>query len=199
MNGRHYRQKLASLARRVGWGRNPILRSSDRLEGIAVLAALVLAVAAVPLAMAVGTWSYHHNLAVSADQTAAVRPVTATLTRDAPVTFQGESLLEMPVQAQWTYPAGSRHTGVIKAAEGAQAGTMVPIWTTPTGVLTNAPLSPDQAWTRGGMTVVASMGGVLALLTAAVAFVHWRLNRKRYAAWDAEWQRIAPRWTQRTS
>ncbi len=199
MNGRHYGQKLSSLARSVGWGRNPIRRSSDRLEGIALLAALALAVAAVPLAMAIGAWSYQHNLAVSAEQTAAGRPVAATLTHDAPVTFQGESVIQVPVRARWTYPPGSRHTGVVKGAEGSRAGTTVRIWTTPTGALTNAPLSPDQAWTRGGMTVIATMGGVLALLAAAVAFVHWRLNRKRYAAWDAEWQRIAPRWNQRTN
>lgn len=50
MNGRRITWKLASLARSVGCGRNSLRRRTDRIEGAAVLAAIVLALAAVPVA-----------------------------------------------------------------------------------------------------------------------------------------------------
>lgn len=199
MNGGRFASRMTALARSVGWGRNPLRRRSDRIEGLAVLVAVVLALAAVPLATTIRTAVYHHELTVSAQQTAASRPTTAVLLRDAPITTSPDRLTtRVPVLAQWSYPTGVLHTGVVRASEGALAGSSVPIWTDATGAQIDPPLSPDQAWVQGGLTTVSVLLLTLAFLGGAVAAVRWRLNRSRLAALDAEWRQVSPRWTRRS-
>lgn len=197
MNGGRLVARLTALARSV-WGRNPLRRHTDRIEGATVTAALVLALVSVPVATSVGVAVYHHELVVSAQQTAASRPTTAVLLQDTSITVDpGRMTIKVPVLAQWSSLSSVRHTGVVQASEGTLAGSPVPIWTNAAGAQVNPPLSADQAWARGGLTAMMVLLLTLALLAGAVAAVHWGLNRRRFADLDAEWRQVSPRWTQR--
>lgn len=199
MNSSRWTRTLAAHARHAGWGRNTLRRATDRIEAATVLGALALAVAAVPLATHVGTAAYQHNLAVSAEQTAASRAVVATLLQDAPVATGDGPVLLVPVPATWTYPPGHQHTGVVSAPQDASAGSTVTVRTTLSGTGLVEPMGRDQAWARGGMMTMITLGGILAGLATLVLLVHRRLDRARYAAWDADWRRVAPRWAQPTN
>ncbi|HEX5116899.1 MAG TPA: hypothetical protein VFW65_17035 [Pseudonocardiaceae bacterium] len=195
MNARIHR--LTGLVRSLGWGRNALRRRTDRIEAAVVIGAIVLTLAAVPAALAIGTRVHRHYLSVSATQTAAERHVTATLLDPSDTLPLGSPESTVPVRARWTQPPGVGHVGIVQAAESTSAGSHVRIWTNPAGTPMDPPLSVDQARNRGGFAILAAMLAVVSLLGSMIAIVRMRLNRIRYAAWSDEWQHVGPRWTQR--
>lgn len=199
MNSGRFRQRVASLARRVGWGRNPLRRRSDRIENAAVLGAIVLALASVPLALEIGSLVYHDNLAVVAAQHAADRQIPATLLQNAAVDTSATGPTTVPVTARWTRPDGKSAVGQIRAPEATPAGSVVRIWTDASGNPIDPPLTEGQAWGRGALASVAAVLGLGVLLACAVGIVHSLLNRRRIADWDTEWRQIGPQWTRHTS
>lgn len=197
MSGMH---RLATVARRLGWGRNALRRPSDRIEIATVIAAIVLTVAAVPVALSIGSAVYEDNLAVSAAQTDSRHEVTATLLEGTSSTVTLQTVVStVPAQARWVGPDGRQHTGIVAAPQQAAAGTAVRIWTDANGTVVSAPLSPSQAWGRGALAVVMAMAAVIALLAALVGLARWWLDRIRFAAWDAEWRQIDPWRSRHTS
>ena len=180
-------------ARRLGWGRNSLRRRSDRVEIAVVLVAICVAFAVVPLALVTGSVVYQQNLAVAAAQNAERFDVTAVLLEDTTsVPAWGGVVSSVPANARWVGQDGSRHSGVVSATQAAAAGTGVPIWTDAHGDLVSAPLTTEQAWGRGVLAAVAAMAVAVAFLVTVVALIRRRLNRVRYAAWEAEWRQIDP-------
>ena len=199
MNGIRFRHRVASLARRVGCGRNPLRRRSDRIESAVVLGAIVLALASVPLALEIGSLVYHDNLAVVAAQHAADRQIPATLLENAAIDASATGPTTVPVTARWTRPDGRSAVGQIRAPEDTPVGSVVRIWTDPAGNPIDPPLTEGQAWGRGALAFVATVLGLGALLAGAACVVHSLLNRRRIADWEAEWRQIGPQWTRHTS
>lgn len=198
MNGMRFLHRSVAIARGAGWGRNSLRRRTDRIESVGVLAAVVIAAASIPVATAVGTATYHRGLAVSARQTAAAVATEAVLLDDAPVLIgSGGPAGTVSVPGRWTTPDGARRVGMVQAAESARAGSTVRIWTDATGALIRPPLSPDQAWTRGGFTTICLLFGVFSALALGLLVLRWKLDRARDAELDAEWREVAPRWTRR--
>jgi hypothetical protein len=200
MNRWRHTRRPAALARHLGFGHNPLRRAVDRTENLVLLAAFLLAAAVVPFALSFGTTVYHDNLAGSAAQTAARHEVTAVLTEAAPlvVTEYGGSTLT-PVDARWAGPNGIEHTGRIQAPTGSPAGSPIRIWNDSNGNAADPPLTAAQAKARGMLAVTAAMLATLGVLAGLFVLVRTGLNRVRAAAWDADWQRVGPRWTTRTN
>jgi hypothetical protein len=130
-------------------------------------------------------------------QAAASRQVTATLTRDAPITVsQGNRPSTDLVTARWTF-AGPHH-GLIAAAEGSRAGSTMRIWVNPTGDQIPPPLTVADAELRGWLTGAMTFVAALAVLFGALWLVERRLNRVRMRRWDSEWRLVDPQWTEKT-
>ena len=76
-------------------------------------------------------------------------------------------------------------------------GAKLKVWSDLTGDFTTAPLLDSQVagqtMTGQALGVVASVG----VLTVAGGMVLWTLNKRRMAAWDADWRATGPRWTTR--
>ena len=200
MNRWRYIRRLAFLARRLGFGHNPLRRAVDHAENAVLVAAFLIAAAVVPFAMSLGTTVYHQQLIGSAVEASQRHQVTAVLTQDVPLSVgaagtNGATL----APARWTDGRGVPHTGLVPASPGSSAGSTVRIWNDNQGDLANAPLTPDQARARGvGMSVVVMLGVVI-VLGCGYWFVHRRLERVRARAWEAEWRVIGPRWTTRAN
>ncbi|HVV18493.1 MAG TPA: hypothetical protein VHF06_03610 [Pseudonocardiaceae bacterium] len=183
----------AAVARRLGWGHNALRRPLDRIENAARVAAVVLTIAATPLAMSFGSACYHSSMALSAEQTATSHAVTATLVEATNTTVTLESMATtVPATARWTGPDGSRHTGIVSAPQQAPAGTTVHIWTDAHGTPIDAPLSPAQAWGRGVLIGILTMLAAAAVCAVSLFVLRLRLDKIRYAAWEAEWREIDP-------
>jgi hypothetical protein len=92
------------------------------------------------------------------------------------------------VAASWDAPGGRMATGRLPVVYGTPAGTKIWVWTTTSGKLADPPLTDDQ------VASLTTLGQALSALTAAALFaLAWALtrmglDRRRYAAWEADWQ-----------
>lgn len=177
--------------------RNPLRRTSDRVE-TTVLAVLVIAfLAAAPFtAQASGTWVHAIAHRVQATQVASRHQAQAVLLNAAPGS-SGSSAFLPQVQARWTAPDGRVVTGQVTVQPGTAAGTTVRVWATRDGQLTDPPLQDSQV---AEQTDLAGIAGVLALaiaLTITGLLARQALDKRRMAAWDADWRATGPRWTTR--
>jgi hypothetical protein len=176
--------------RRWRFDRNPLRRATDRAE-TAVLAVLVAAfLVGTPFAaLATGAWVHGMARQAQLAQEASRRQVTAiVLAVTAPPA--GSEELAWQASARWKAPNGHAVTHEIPAPPGIAAGGKVQLWTDLTGDLTTAPLLDSQV---AGQTVSGEALGVLAsatVLTLAGAVALWTLNKRRMAAWDADWRAV---------
>jgi hypothetical protein len=188
--------RLSRLVRGRRPDRNPLRRASDRVE-TAVLALLVIAfLAAAPfVAQASGAFAYSKAHQAQLSEEASWRQVSARVLK---VESSGGGGYAVPeAQARWTAPDGKVITGEIPVLLTTAAGTTVPLWVTNDGQPTDAPLQnvqvSDSAYLAGAFGVIA-----LATVLAVIGLLACReLNKRRMAAWDAEWRATGPRWTTR--
>ncbi|MFD9123338.1 hypothetical protein [Kitasatospora sp. NPDC059571] len=180
-------------------GRNPMQRTSDRVQRRLARLLLVCVLVGVPAAaVTTGVSSYRAQLHAVQVQHVTRHAVTARLTEDVPgVAPPGRTAV--PGTVAWTAADGSRHSVRIAVLPGTRAGTPVRLWLDAQGSVVPAPATPGRALTTA--VTVATAAGTAG---AALCLVVWKgsvrfLDHRRYAQWDAEWARIEPRWTQRSS
>jgi hypothetical protein len=71
------------------------------------------------------------------------------------------------------------------------------VWTDRTGQLTDSPLQPAQVAGRADMARVLAVAALAVVLLIVSWVARWALNRRRLAAWAAEWLATGPRWSSR--
>jgi hypothetical protein len=181
-----------------GWrpDRNPMRRGSDRAE-TAILGVLLAAfLAGAPFAAhAAGSWTYTASTRQAQAQQAALRQVPATLLQAASPWNLSETGSE--ASARWTAPDGQVRTGQIFVPSGASAGSTVMVWVNQAGQLTDSPLQRSQVAGRAVMAQVFAVAALAAVLIIVGWAARRALDRRRLAAWDAEWLATGPRWSPR--
>ncbi len=191
---------IGRLLRRLGWDRNPMRRSTDRLQAIAravLLAAFLVGAPIVTIYVSHGI--YVSGLRTQRAQAAAWHRVPAHILRVTPIApawrhAPGPTTL---CSLRWTRPDGASQTGEITSAGNPVAGSTMTVWIDETGRLTHPPLSRaeviDQAFHAAVVIPVA-----LALLLAAISrVVSLMLDKHRLACWEADWTAVEPQWTGR--
>lgn len=105
--------------------------------------------------------------------------------------------MEPLVRARWTAPGGAPREGEVYAPGGARAGTTVMVRTDGSGRLEGAPVQHADVTMQEAFAALA--GAVLAAAAVVVAgFLARRvLDRRRLAAWHADWSRTGSQWTGR--
>lgn len=179
--------------------RNPLRRTSDLAE-TAVLAVLVIgfAAGASSAALACGNWAHASAHRVQLAQEASRHQVTAVVSRAVPNT-QGGGIgsLDHLAPARWTAPDGRAVAGQVPVPEGTAAGMAVTVWTTSDGQLADPPLTDSQVASQEHLAETLAVL-VLAIAVAVTgALARWALDKRRMAAWDADWRATGPRWTAR--
>jgi hypothetical protein len=108
----------------------------------------------------------------------------------------GDGGVALPeARARWTAPDGGSRRGYVVALSGTQAGRTVPIWVDQAGQLTGPPLQPRQVTGQAVLAMVAAPLTLGAFLLCAGALGIQAVDRRRLAAWDAEWRATGPRWS----
>jgi hypothetical protein len=177
--------------------RNPLRRGSDRAE-TAIVAGLVTAFLAVApfTAVTAGHWVYAAGLHEQRAQAAAWHRVPALVLKDAPSdSFVDYGPSAVPVPARWAAPDGSQHTGYVGVPAGTRAGSSVTTWTDAAGRLTGPPLVSAQVADRAALAAMAAPLIAAILLLVAWMLARRALDKRRSAAWDAEWKVTGPQWT----
>lgn len=167
------------------FGRNPLLRRSDRIEAAVVLIAFAVSLLAVPVAGVIGATTYGARDRVYAREAHERHRVTARLDQ-----VSAEDLGVTVAQAKWPGPNGQRG-GTLELSGRAQAGGTVDIWVDGDG---NPSVPPPPTWLAAGeavgVAVVAALG-VATAMAALVAVVRSRLDRARDARWERDIELLA--------
>jgi hypothetical protein len=167
---------------------NPLRRSSDRAEaGIVALLVAAFLIGA-PL-IALITWRLTFNSTFSTTNAAKEgwRQTSAVLLADAP---DWTGSYASPVEISWAATGGARHTGQFLADPGARAGTRVTVWTDASGHLAKTPISPSQAVTQADLAAPTAVLLWALILQCAGMACHHVLDRRRLAAWEADWSTL---------
>jgi hypothetical protein len=188
---------LARAARalpRLWPDRNPLRRTLGRVEAAvgAVLAVALLAGA--PLAaIAAGHFSSSIGSRAAYSQQAAWHQVPAMLLASVPAS----GLNQNQVPARWVAPDGRRRTGHIPVPLGAKTGATVMVWVDVAGRLTGPPLQPRRVRDQVEFAPILAFITVCVIVLCVGHLAFGALDRRRLAAWEADWRAIEPKWTGR--
>jgi hypothetical protein len=183
------------LVRRLRPDRNPLRRTSDRVETYLLAGLFVVAAAGAPFAAeAAAHAAYTGALRTEQAQLATRHPVRAILAQPAGKSSAYTLSTEVPVQASWTSVTGVKRAGPVLAEAGSPKGSALTIWTDAAGNLTSPPLQSSQVAGQGDVAALGAVVAVAALYLCETAIVRYVLNRRRMAAWDADWVVTAKAW-----
>jgi hypothetical protein len=186
---------LGRLVRGRRPDRNPLRRGSDRTETAMLCLLLAAFVGGAPIAAhAAGSWTYATSAREAQAQQAAVRQVRATLLQQVQPWSNAEGGGE--ANARWKAPDGQVRTGQVFLPAGT-AGSTVMIWVNRSGQVADAPLQPGQVAGRADIAGALAIAGLAVMLMIVGLTGRWALDRRRLAAWDADWLANGPRWTSR--
>jgi hypothetical protein len=163
-------------------GRDPLVRTTDRIEALVVVLAVVVSLLAIPIAAAVGTAVYDSRRQAYAEQADTRHTVPATVT-DIPASQQILRTGTITVPARWTAD-GAEHTGAVEAQSTTKTGDTVEIWVDHNGAKVPAPTPTTRAAVEaatGALVIwisVAAIAATLSTLTRAVC------DRIRFAGWQ---------------
>ncbi|MFE7896855.1 hypothetical protein ACFU3E_04790 [Streptomyces sp. NPDC057424] len=173
-------------------------RRSDRVETWSSRVLLAVLVLGLPAASVSAGTAVHESTMRTVRAQAAERSQTTAQVTSAPESAPGSAANERQrVQLKWTDEDGRQRTGTAQVALDETAGSTVRVWVDREGNVTTPPMSASNAqvtgWLMGGMTAAGVYVGFL----AARRGVRLALDRRRYAQWDAEWDRVEPLWSAR--
>jgi hypothetical protein len=174
---------------------NPLIRPSDRLETwIRRFLMLVLVLGLPVAALSAGLTAYESSMRTVQAQSTERQEVNARLKSSVKgATADGKQQAEV----RWTDDNGKVRTGTTLVKSGTPEGATVPVWLDRQGTITSPPMTTLTArtngWFVGGMAAVGVVGGFF----AARAGTRRVLDRRRYAQWDTEWDRVEPLWSAR--
>ena len=169
--------------------RNPLVRTSDRIEAAAVLLIVVLALLAAPVSGSVGTVVYDNLTHRFAADRLSRHEVAATVTHDSSLAPQAyEKPFLTPIQ--WEF-AGHVYAEEMRTSDRMKAGEQQRIWIDAAGSRTMKPLTDQDAATEAAVTAFGLWFAAVGVATAAWTVLRLRLDRLRYADWDRELDDLA--------
>ena len=186
---------LSRVIRGARPDRNPLRRGVDRLE-TGLLVGLFVALAAVTpfAARLAGHASYVSSLHERQEQVATRHEVKAVLSEDAGAVTGYSLSAYVLTQAAWTSFGGVARSGDVPAAPGTPKGTAITVWTDANGYLDSPPLALSEVASQADAATIGVVVAAGVLYITAAAAIRQLANRRRMAAWDADWVTTAPMW-----
>jgi hypothetical protein len=182
---------IARMCRTVLPRRGSVARASDRAQAGLLVFAVLLALAALPVAASIGSETYARQQGESAQQLSERTRVTATLLADGPeITVNSRAGVVgngRPTDATWLLPDGTRRVGKVVADEGTLKGHTLDIWVDRAGSPVGPPLSGAGVVIDAVVLGLGSWLGALALLALGYRLAVFSLDRFRLAQWQQEW------------
>ncbi|MEU4294761.1 hypothetical protein AB0E63_41615 [Kribbella sp. NPDC026596] len=182
-------------ARRLGFGKNPLRRRSDRIEAVVLWCGLVVALLLIPVAAAVGTSVSNAVEESTARQRAVLHEVKATTLEGTERTVPSAPG-DMVSRARISYvdAQGVAREVTTGVAIGTKAGAEVTIWLDREGYIARSPRSSADSSAFGTSAGFLTLAGAWLLLWITVRLARVPLDRRRAREWENEWLAVAPRW-----
>jgi hypothetical protein len=192
---------LTRLARRLWMSNNRLRRRMDRIEAWITAGLLVVFLVGAPLSwFAAGRW-VEQGVVREQHAQQSWRQVAAVLLEAAPA--EPKFAFGLPrnpavmVLAHWMGPDGKDQIGQIPVKAGSLVGRTVQVWVDTLGRPTGPPL-PASVLAERVTSAKTLAPATLALLLLGLGWLVRRvMNRRRLAAWEADWALTGPRWTRR--
>jgi hypothetical protein len=188
----HGRALWRAGASKFGLDRNPLRRRSDRIESAALATALLLCVAALPLAALVGIWMRGELLNTAEHQARTRVPAVGTVLDERPPAAGVQVYAPTTARVAWTTPDGLETVGRVTVPSDARPGSRVTVWTTSQGVPTDPPLTASQVTADAAAVAMSVQATAMGLAWLAFVVVRRLLERGRYRAWETAWMQIDP-------
>jgi hypothetical protein len=179
---------------------NPLRRRIDRAETFIFGGLLVAALTVAPVAaMEAGHVAYTDSLRVAQVQERTGHQTTAVLLAPPSKSAGGYSVTSLvPATARWVAPTGTSRTGDIQVPPASVKGQAFKIWTDTAGDVTSAPTTEEQAAGQGTLAAIMAVVLTLVACSSGAGITRMIMNRRRMAAWDADWTVTAPMWTRQS-
>jgi hypothetical protein len=163
-------------------GRDPLVRTADRVEALVLVLAVVVSLLCAPIAAAVGTAVYDSNRQLYAEQARTRHAVTVTITGD-PAIQQELRITTMTAPARWSV-AGAEQTGTVKVSSTAKPGDSIEIWVDDNGAQEPAPSPTSRAAVEAVAAAVAVWVTVIATAATLFAVIRAACDRIRFTGWQ---------------
>lgn len=170
------------------FGRNPMLRGSDRVEAAVTALAIIFVALLIPVAGAVGTAVHEGQVTHRMEALTHRHEVTADVTADS-VTAADPYTAGALTSVRWTIGAAT-HTGTVRSREWKKAGDKMEIWVDDSGLLSPPPPDPADPALAAVVMALSVWGGAAFAAAGFVTFVRRHLDRLRYASWQREFQQL---------
>lgn len=167
------------------FGRNPLIRVSDRIEALVLVLALALSLLAMPVAAALGTAVHDARNHIYAEQAQGRRMITGTVVDDSPTQIWRSKT--MAVRARW-FAAGAEHTGAVKTRQPVKSGDSIDIWVDQNGFQVAPPTR--TAVDEAVAAALATWLGVAGAATALFVGTRAALDRSRHARWQHDFDNL---------
>lgn len=177
------------FARRLRWylcalGFNPLVRGSDRLEALAVLAVFGTALFALPVATQAASSNYDTGVRAASEQSHSRHPVEA-VALDGNSTMPSDLGSTAYVLAQW-HQGTQMRTERVTTPEIIKAGAPITVWLNNTENVVAAPLTLEDA----RVSALGAGGTVWVVVVACSALAAFAFRKGldcgRYRAWERE-------------
>jgi hypothetical protein len=163
-------------------GRNPVVRGSDRVEALVVLAVLIIGIFAIPFAAHVEDQTYRSHLPIAAEQARSRHSVPAVVVQGS-VGMPTDFDTPLSVRVQWHEGATLRTEDVISPGT-VETGAPMTIWLDTAGKVVPAPLTPTDI-KISAVSVGWTVWVLIAVFSGLAAVgVRVSLDRHRARAWD---------------
>jgi hypothetical protein len=168
------------------FGRNPLVRVSDRIEAVAVALAVTVSLLIAPVAASLGTSVYdtRNQLYTAQAQTIhSQRAIVAAARASEPSTGRRSGYTTVTVR----WKSGSiEHANSFISDAGVSVGDQIDIWVNHEGNRVTPPPGHAQATVDAVAVAVLLWLGVVTLATALVTALRWGLGVRRDAYWERQ-------------
>ncbi|MFC5730846.1 MULTISPECIES: hypothetical protein [Nocardioides] len=154
-----------------------------------LLSAVLLCVAALPVAGVVGAEVRDRSLAEARSQAIDRKLVTATLVGDPVPATPMPGKTSTTAEVVWVGSNSRELRATVPVPLTALRGSDVTVWTTTDGDLSDPPLTSSQAGARAGIAAITVLLAAMTMVWVALLGVRCGLGRSRGRAWEAAWRR----------
>lgn len=175
------------------FGANPLIRLSDRIQAIVVVAAIAFSLLSAPIAGAIGTAVHDARSRVYAEEAHNRRPIKAIVTKIGDsAEFAHPYSKTTVVSARW-HAEGIQHIDTFTSKRAVAVGDQIGIWVNDRGQRVSSPAQGSQAAIDAVRVAVLLWLVAAGAAAALVTLVRWWINRRHYSDWEREIGGIADR------
>jgi hypothetical protein len=165
--------------------RNPLVRTSDRIELLIIALGVLIVMVATACAGALGTAVHDARSRVYLAEAQTRHTVIATAVEDSTTVVGVHGHVVTRVNARWRVD-GTEHTDGLTTNGSVKAGDPLVIWADRNGNRVDAPTPRSQAGVDAVGVAFAAWQAVLFTVTGLVCWARSRLDRRRISGWERD-------------